>query len=223
MTIKFKLTLLISSVLILLVSIIGFHSVKSMHNQLLQSARIKLKSDLNMSRSLIDNKYPGPWTVHNGVLYKGDTKMNDNFDVVDMIGELTGDTATIFMGDLRIATNVKSPEGKRAVKTKASEEVSRAVLQENSTYIGKAQVVGAWNQTAYEPIKDPQGKTIGMLYVGVPNNLYDLTVRKFCLKHINRRFCGIVRRHIALLFNPSLHICKTHEPVYCFHRQSCLR
>jgi len=191
MTIRLKLAFLISLVLTLLVTIIGFYSVKSMHSRLIESAQVKLESDLKMGSALIDLKYPGPWSIRDGMLYKGDTKMNENYEIVDMIGSLTNDTVTVFQGNKRIATNVKTPDGQRAVGTNVAEEVARAVLQEGKVYIGKAQVVGMWNQTAYEPIKDGQGEIIGIFYVGVPNNLYDKTVEKFAFSILLAGLIGL--------------------------------
>jgi len=198
MTLRFKLAVLISVVQVLILSAFGIYSVNAMHDRLIESAQLKLKSDLNMSRNLIDHIYSGPWSIKDGALYKGDTKINGNFEMVDLIGSQTGDTVTIFQGDQRVSTNVKNTDGQRAVDTRAAEEVIRTVLQEGQTYLGKAQVVGFWNQTAYEPIKDGDGKIIGMLYVGVPNNLYDQTVKKFAY---NILLIGIIVIALTILIS----------------------
>ncbi|MDF9408472.1 methyl-accepting chemotaxis protein [Pelotomaculum isophthalicicum JI] len=195
MTIRLKLVLMVSLVLILLVTIIGVYSVKSMNNRLIESAQLKLKSDLNMGSALLDQRYPGPWSIKDDQIYKGETKMNENYEMVDLIGSYTSDTVTIFQGDKRVATNVKTPEGQRAIGTSVAGEVAQAVLKDGKTYIGKAQVVGTWNQTAYEPIKDGQGKIIGIFYVGVPNSLYDQTVEKFAFSIL---FAGIVGLILSL-------------------------
>ena len=192
MSIRLKLSVLISVILIILIGAIETYSVKSMRDRLIESIQIKLTSDLGMGRRLLETTYPGPWSVKDGLLYKGDKVMNENYEIVDLIGSLTNDTVTIFQGDMRIATNVKTADGKRAVGTKAAEEVSRTVLKEGKTYIGKAQVVGKWNQTAYEPIRDAQGNIIGMFYVGVPNNLYDQIVKNFAVSSIFIAIIGIV-------------------------------
>ncbi|MCG9967178.1 methyl-accepting chemotaxis protein [Pelotomaculum terephthalicicum JT] len=197
MTIRLKLVLLVSFVLVLLVTIIGVYSVESMNKRLIESAQLKLKSDLNMGSALLDQRYPGPWSIRDGQIYKGETKMNENYEIVDLIGSYTSDTVTIFQGDQRVATNVKTPEGERAIGTRVAEEVAQAVLKDGNTYIGKAQVVGTWNQTAYEPLKDEQGKIIGIFYVGVPNSLYDQTVEKFAFSIL---FAGIA----GLLFSMAI-------------------
>ncbi|MFX1553124.1 MAG: cache domain-containing protein [Promethearchaeota archaeon] len=76
-------------------------------------------------------------------------------------------TATIFFKDIRISTNVLTPQGKRAIGTRVSEEVRERVLIEGKKWVGRAFVVSDWYITAYEPIEDILGDRVGMLYVGV--------------------------------------------------------
>jgi methyl-accepting chemotaxis protein len=118
--------------------------------------------------------------------------MNDNFAIVDQIGDLTGDTVTIFQGDTRVATNVKKASGDRAVGTQAAENVIAATLKRGETYIGKAVVVGTWNQTAYKPIKNSKGEIIGMWYVGVPHTHYAQVVKAITFKIIVFSIAGLL-------------------------------
>ncbi|MFH1742871.1 MAG: cache domain-containing protein [bacterium] len=76
-------------------------------------------------------------------------------------------TATIFQGDLRISTNVMNEYGTRAIGTRMSREVSRQVLEQGNVWADRAFVVNDWYRTAYEPIRDPDGRIIGALYVGL--------------------------------------------------------
>ena len=111
-----------------------------------------------------------------GVLYGG-VLLNRNFSVVDQVrgtvfqheiykGRNIG-TATIFFNDIRISTNVLSPDGERAIGTRVSEEVKERVLDEGKIWTGRAFVVNDWYITAYEPIEDIAGKRVGMFYVGI--------------------------------------------------------
>lgn len=75
-------------------------------------------------------------------------------------------TATIFMDDLRVSTNVLDQSGRRAVGTRASQEVTQRVLKEGLPWTGRAFVVDTWYLAQYDPIRDPDGTIIGMLYVG---------------------------------------------------------
>jgi two-component system NtrC family sensor kinase len=116
-----------------------------------------------------------------GVLYGG-FLLNRNYEIVDTVketvfkgekykGRETG-TATIFQQDLRISTNVTDRQGKRAIGTRLSEEVKRAVLDEGRSWNDRAFVVKDWYITAYEPIKNIAGKIIGILYVGTLEKPY---------------------------------------------------
>jgi two-component system NtrC family sensor kinase len=111
-----------------------------------------------------------------GVLYGG-ILLNRNYEIVDKVKETVykGETfkgkdvgtATIFQGDLRISTNVKTKEGNRAIGTRVSEVVNEQVLVKGQPWVARAFVVNDWYKTAYEPIRDIDGRIIGILYVGI--------------------------------------------------------
>lgn len=97
----------------------------------------------------------------------GDYTLNNNFELPDKLKELCGGTATIFMGDERISTNVIKPDGGRAIGTKLTGPAHEAVFKEGKPYRGEAEILGTPYFTAYDPIRDAKGETIGVLYVGV--------------------------------------------------------
>jgi two-component system NtrC family sensor kinase len=125
-----------------------------------------------------------------GVL-TGGVLLNRNYEIVDRIknivfkdvkykGKEIG-TATIFLGDLRISTNVMDKEGNRAVGTRAMKEVQELVLGKGTPWIHRAFVVDDWYITAYEPILDIQDKIVGMLYVGMMENKYAMMKERLIL------------------------------------------
>jgi methyl-accepting chemotaxis protein len=101
--------------------------------------------------------------------------------IVDHVKNLVGGTCTIFQrmndaGDmLRVCTNVEGTDGRRAIGTfipaigadGQPNAVVSAVLK-GQTFAGRAFVVREWYVTAYQPLRDADGKIVGMLYVGVP-------------------------------------------------------
>ena len=116
----------------------------------------------------------------------GQTKIAQNFDpavptpLVDEIVKRAGGAATLFQrmneqGDmLRVATSVVGADGRRAVGTfipavgpdgKRTPVVDTVLRGE--TFVGRAQVVGQWHLTAYQPIKDAAGKVVGALFFGL--------------------------------------------------------
>ncbi|MGZ4107077.1 MAG: methyl-accepting chemotaxis protein [Tumebacillaceae bacterium] len=179
MKLKAKIVVLFSLVILLGTLAMGTFATYTLNVQIKDTARDKVKSDAALGLSLIDELYPGDWSVQGDQLYKGDTVMNNNSEIVDLIAKETGDSATIFRGDTRVATNVKKPDGSRAIGTKAIPEVVQTTLNQGQNYLGEATVVGTIHQATYQPLKDQSGKIIGMWSVLVPNTSFDAMVAKF--------------------------------------------
>ena len=108
--------------------------------------------------------------------------INNHFEIVDKIksevfqdqsyeGEDIG-TATIFFDDLRISTNVKRTNDQRATGSRMSSEVYDHVINNGKIWDDRAFVVNNWYITSYEPIRDPDNKIIGSLYVGLLEEPY---------------------------------------------------
>ncbi len=94
--------------------------------------------------------------------------------MIDEIGALTGETATVFAWDgargdfFRRTTNIRAADGSRAVGTPlgtASAAFDPVVGGER--YRGEAVIFGQSYRTVYQPIFDAGGRVVGLLYVGV--------------------------------------------------------
>ena len=106
----------------------------------------------------------------------GGILLNQNLEFIDTINDLvyqaaslpedSQGTATLFLDDVRITTNVRLFEGRRALGTRVSAAVRSAVMEEGRTWLDSAFVVNDWYISAYEPLVDSYGKRVGMLYVG---------------------------------------------------------
>lgn len=110
-----------------------------------------------------------------GVL-EGGVLLNKNLDFIDRLNAIvypegalpfgSAGTATLFLGDVRIATNVRLFAGERAIGTRVSNAVHGTVLGDGKTWLDRAFVVSDWYVSAYEPLANGAGERIGMLYVG---------------------------------------------------------
>lgn len=107
--------------------------------------------------------------------------LNRNLAFIDRINEIvypqgslpfgSQGTATLFLDDVRISTNVRlfSPgdgAATRAIGTRVSERVHETVLDRGETWLDRAFVVNEWYVSAYQPLTDHRGQRVGMLYVG---------------------------------------------------------
>lgn len=121
-----------------------------------------------------------------GFMLNGDSRVVDTITriVFDKEG---GGAATIFLGDVRVATNVRDKAGDRATGTLMSQEVARVVLSQGQPWSDRAFVLSDWFISAYEPIRDPSGSVVGALYVGMLEQpLLDLR------KNLNLIFAGVL-------------------------------
>lgn len=136
------------------------------HKEINRQADVSQESRLNTFWELLRNK-GSDFNIVNGKLLAGNYVINGNYELPDKIKELFGGTATIFMGDTRVSTNVLMPDGSRAVGTKLVGAAYDAVIKEGKPYRGEAIILNVPYFTAYDPIKNKNGDIIGVLYVGV--------------------------------------------------------
>ncbi|MFG1317184.1 sensor histidine kinase [Xanthobacter autotrophicus] len=138
----------------------------------------------------------------------GGILLNQNLDFIDTINDLvyrpgslpegSAGTATLFVDDVRVSTNVRLFEGRRALGTRVSKEVREAVLGEGRVWLDRAFVVNDWYISAYEPVVDSKGQRIGMLYVGF------LEAPFLALKRASLAAVGIGFLLVALIASPVL-------------------
>jgi len=110
-----------------------------------------------------------------GVL-EGGVLLNGNLDIVDRINTIvyqeaslplgSQGTTTLFLGDTRIATNVRLFGERRALGTRVSQAVRDKVLGQGQVWLGSAFVVDDYYVSGYEPLTNLSGERVGILYVG---------------------------------------------------------
>ena len=110
-----------------------------------------------------------------GVL-TGGVLLNKNLDFIDRLNAIvypagalpfgSAGTATLFLDDVRVATNVRLFGDTRAIGTRVSRAVYDTVLGAGQTWLDRAFVVSDWYVSAYKPLLDSRQQRIGMLYVG---------------------------------------------------------
>ncbi|MBY5823083.1 methyl-accepting chemotaxis protein [Rhizobium leguminosarum] len=97
--------------------------------------------------------------------------------MVDRTAQSIAGVATIFQKQgsdyVRISTNVKKENGDRAVGTKlVAEHPAQPVLARGEAYYGPAELFGRKFMTGYFPIKNASNANVGILFIGIPMELY---------------------------------------------------
>jgi signal transduction histidine kinase len=115
-------------------------------------------------------------TAFAGVILNGNEELVTNVQQLLYGSEYYGNkpfgTVTVFCQDKRVATTVIGPQGDFAIGTRVSDVVRQKVLVEGGVWLDRAYVVDAWYLSAYEPIRNPNGDIVGILYVGVLEKKY---------------------------------------------------
>ncbi len=138
---------------------------------------------------------------------QGGVLLNRNLPFIDHINQIvypagslpfaewgSKGTATLFLDDVRISTNVRLFGGvdeERAIGTRVSQSVRDAVLGSGQTWLDRAFVVQDWYVSAYLPLADGQGRRVGMLYVGVLERPFVL-LKYAALATIGALFFGVM-------------------------------
>lgn len=91
--------------------------------------------------------------------------LSNRSDIVDKVKTVFGTEATIFAQDERISTTIMQ-DGKRVVGSKLSGELTEKILKRQQSHLGYATILGEDFVTAYAPLTDSAGKSIGVLFAG---------------------------------------------------------
>jgi two-component system NtrC family sensor kinase len=116
-----------------------------------------------------------------GALYGG-VLLNQNFKIVDRIWEVLfqGDrlgtqdigVVTIYQDDMRVSTTLKTAANARWLGTPSPPEVREEVLGQGRTFRGRMLAAGNWYVAEYKPVRNHEGRIIGMLGVGLLERAY---------------------------------------------------
>jgi methyl-accepting chemotaxis protein len=150
------------------IAAVQIHTVQ--HTRSLLQDRLAASLNANLAMLQADVERLGSDPRRNGDnLLVGDTVLNGRNELVDRVAGAAGGVATIFAGDTRVATTLRTDDGKRAVGTILALGPARtAALDHGETYHGTATILGNNYVTIYQPLKAATGATVGLLFVGVP-------------------------------------------------------
>ena len=153
-------------IVIIAIAITTSFALMRIHKEIHRQANVAQESRIKTFWELLKSK-GSDFSIVNGKMLAGNYVLNGNYELPDRVQELFGGTATIFMGDTRITTNVLKEDGSRAIGTKLVGAAYDAIFKEGKSYRGEANILDISYFTAYDPIKNSKGEIVGVLYVGV--------------------------------------------------------
>ena len=171
MILKLGTKINIMFVLIILIgaSILGFVMSMAIRGSIEGVTVEKVSSDGEMAYEYINAAYLGDWHIKNNELYKGETRINENEEVVDFIASKTNDEVTFFAGTTPVATTIRV-DGERIIGENMAQSIVSDVISQNKAYYGQVEVLGSEKSTAFLPLHNKQGETIGVLYLAAPDS-----------------------------------------------------
>jgi len=106
-----------------------------------------------------------------GAIITGDILNKDNFIPNTILSKIPDSMVAIARDGVRIATTATDVSDGKAIGTLLSAPVM-SYLNRGESYRGDALVEGNNYITAFDPIKDSKGNTIGSLFIGVPESRF---------------------------------------------------
>lgn len=129
------------------------------------------EAHLRVAREQLD-RMGQPLAIVDGKLVAGAKNLNGDEALVDRISYLVGGIATLYQKDIRIATNIRLPDGTRAVGTQLTGPAREAILDRGEKFRGESKTLGEPYLTAYDLLRNRDGVVIGMLQVGALKRSY---------------------------------------------------
>ncbi|MCK8825429.1 methyl-accepting chemotaxis protein [Fuchsiella alkaliacetigena] len=172
-SIKFKLRLLIVLAMGILLLLLLWQ-INSVVRE--EAALEKAKSNLGIGLKVIEQAYPGDWNLEGERLHKGEALIEENYQLLDHIADLTGGWVSIFVDEKSVVTSDIDEAGTRLSRSIIADEVIEQVFKEGENYYGSTDFEGQTAQVAYAPLKDEAGETIAALRIAVPIDVVDSLV-----------------------------------------------
>ena len=134
--------------------------------------------------------------LYAGILLDGDTAIVDRVAQLVYRGEQVRGhdigAVSLFQGDVAVATTVRDAQGRRALGERAAAATAAAVLQRGLTWNGVARALGDRYVAADEPIRDARGRVVGILHVGLREELFASTRNRLIFWFFVIAFLGFV-------------------------------
>lgn len=162
----------------LIIMLFGTHwFTKAMHAEI----EVELENSAHNIITLLNVAYPGDYHLEGETayqLYKGDSDLTGDYELIDRIKKDTELDITLFYQDTRILTTITDFTGTRIIGTGAPNIIIQEVLNTGESRFYDNVIINAKNYFAYYmPLQNSDGSVVGMLFVGKPRSQVDQAVQ----------------------------------------------
>ncbi len=203
MNIKIKGKLGFKVVMIYFVAIIFFCVVVCITATSFASRMLDAQTDRMLEQriqsqiNLLDYVASGEWHIKGTELYKGQTKINENKKLTDL---LTGQQeCSIFLNDTRVLSTLSNTQGDKAVKTQLDANTYQEI-KKGEAYTSKMKILGEEYKAYYLPIKNEKQQIIGVIGTGISTEVTQNAVNNFMISLILLNFVGLIFCTILSIF-----------------------
>ncbi len=169
-----------------LIAILGYYLFQQ---SLYRQIRQELQHVAETTNLLIDSTWPGDYQLSEDpnipgglLLYKGDTNITFQYDLLDEVKASTGLDLTLFCQDTRILTTLMDPHEVRYFATGAAPLIVNEVYRGGEAHFYPNALIDKRSYCCYYmPISNSDGSVIGMLAVGKSSDEVNADVRRTVL------------------------------------------
>ncbi|MCL1853698.1 MAG: methyl-accepting chemotaxis protein [Peptococcaceae bacterium] len=162
---------------------------------------ISLATDIAVASALRGESFSGiDEKAHNGFSVLASTPVRDNQGNLvgtvvlghSLVGEsfvdekkrALGNDVTVFLGTTRVSTTITDPSGKRLTGTDLNNKEIESVVWSGQNYYGKNMINGQEYSTVYIPITNTEGRVVGILFSGKPQQILGSLMSKLLTQQI---------------------------------------
>lgn len=176
----------------LIITVFSYHTVEAaMHSEI----HTELNNIADAVILTYDLLYPGDYHLEGTEAYefmKGDYILTTDYSVIDRLRADTQIDITIFFQDTRILTTLRNADGDRIVGTGANTRIIQEVLQTGqSRFYNNTMIDGIKYFAYYTPLRNSDGRIVGMVYAGKPCTAVNTAVRQAVFPIIIIAFCSM--------------------------------
>ncbi len=143
-----------------------------------QDREVTLKTAVSAVKSSYDYAYEGDYTIDmTNRFMKGTTILSSNQQILDKLKEETGVVSAICYRSTRKITSILDKDGNRIVGTSEADEIYEQI-REGKSYFGVVVIEGVTYDGYYEPLKNSDGSTVGMVFAGLDRESTDASINK---------------------------------------------